>query len=147
MAGHRAFQLYAHITWHTWRRIGCVNDNAATEIRSSILDAAECSGVEIIRGAVLADHVHLLVSFKPSTRLSDFVSQAKGGSAFRANQRVPGSVKWARGYFARSVGKRELEVVKRYIARQFLRHPDLIPRVSGHLIPASEASLLPDPAL
>lgn len=138
VAGHTAFQLYAHITWHTWRRVGCVNARLAGVIRSAILRAAERTEVHVLRDAVLADHVHLLISFRPSTRISDFVSQAKGGSAYSANEIALGAVRWSRGYFARSVGERELDVVGRYIAGQFKRHPDLIPRTPEYR---------PDPAL
>ncbi|MFQ6047059.1 MAG: IS200/IS605 family transposase [Gemmatimonadales bacterium] len=128
MSNHRAYQLYAHITWHTRRRVGCVDEMAARDVRSAVRTASRRHSVRVLRGAVLADHVHLLVSFRPATRLSDFVRVAKSISARRTNRRVPGAVKWARGYFVRSVSKSELPVVSRYIARQPLRHPDLIPQ-------------------
>ena len=102
---HRAYRLYAHITWHTWLRVGCVNRSAAREVRFAIADAGRRTGVQILNGAVLADHVHLLVSYRPDSRLSDFVRLAKSGGAYRANLRVPGTVKWARGFYVESLGK------------------------------------------
>jgi len=124
---HRAYRLYAHITWHTWLRVGCVNRSAAREVRFAIADAGRRTGVQILNGAVLADHVHLLVSYRPDSRLSDFVRLAKSGGAYRANLRVPGTVKWARGFYVDSLGKSELSRVASYIARQYQRHPDRIP--------------------
>ena len=77
-----------------------------------------------------ADHVHLVVSFRPDIRLSDFVRLAKSVAATRANWRIPGTVRWARGYFVTTIHKRDLTRVTRYVADQFQRHPDLIPRKS-----------------
>jgi REP element-mobilizing transposase RayT len=86
--------------------------------------------VHLLRQAVLADHVHLVVSFCPDTRLSDFVRLAKSVSATRANRRVAGSIRWARGYYITTLHRNDLDRVVRYVANQFERHPDLIPRDS-----------------
>ncbi len=127
MTSHRAYQLYAHITWHTRWRVGCLDSFSADDILTAVEDACLRCAVRSIRSAVLADHVHLLVSYRPSTRLSEFVRLCKAGAAYRANCRVAGAVRWARGYYIASVGKRDLPRVEQYIARQFERHPDLIP--------------------
>src|SRR5881628_1632841 len=78
---HHAYQMYAHITWHTYQRIGCVNQAGANDVRLAAARAGRRTGVQVLKGAVLADHVHLLVSFRPDTRLSDFVRVAKTVSA------------------------------------------------------------------
>ena len=128
MSNHRAFQLYAHITWHTWNRIGCVDSLAAIDVTSAVASACKQSGVRLLRQAVLADHVHLVVSFRPDTRLSDFVRLAKCASATRATRRVFGALRWARGYYASTIHRRDLNRVAQYVADQFLRHPDRIPK-------------------
>jgi|SRR5882762_7931060 len=128
LAGHHAYQLYAHVTWHTWKRVGCVNRSAARDVIIAVGCAARRTSTIVLRSAVLADHVHVLVSFRPDTRLSDFVRLAKTIAAFRANRRVPGAVKWARGFYVASLHKTILPAVDRYIADQYDRHPDRIPR-------------------
>jgi REP element-mobilizing transposase RayT len=130
MPAHHAYELYAHITWHTWQRVGCIDAGAADEVRAAAVSAGKRAGVEVVRGAVLADHVHLVVSFRPDTRLCDFVRLAKCVAATRANRRVAGAVRWARGYYAGTLHKGDLPHVLRYVDRQFERHPDLIPRGS-----------------
>jgi REP element-mobilizing transposase RayT len=87
------------------------------------------TGISVVASAVLADHVHVLVSFKPETRLSDFVRTAKAASAYMANRRVVGTVRWARGFYAATIHKTDLTRVAAYVHRQFDRHPDLIPRL------------------
>jgi putative transposase len=97
-------------------------------VRAAISEAAERCGIRVLTVGVLADHVHLLVSFRPSTRLSEFVGYAKGLSAYRANRHVVGGVRWSRGYYAGSVSKGDLDLVRSYVMRQHQRHPDLVPR-------------------
>jgi len=97
----------------------------------AVASACQATGVRVFRNAVLANHVHLVVSFRPDIRLSDFVRLAKSVAATRANRRTPGTVRWARGYFVTTIHKRDLARVTRYVADQFQRHPDLIPRNSG----------------
>lgn len=128
MSNHHAYQMYAHVTWHTWKRVGCVDAAAASDVRSAIASACQATGVRVFRDAVLANHVHLVVSFRPDVRLSDFVRLAKSVSATRANRRVTGTVRWARGYFVTTIHRRDLPRTTRYVADQFQRHPDLIPR-------------------
>src|SRR5205823_5578032 len=131
-----AYQMYAHITWHTWKRVGCLDAAAASDVESAVTSACQASGVRVLRSAVLADHVHVVVSFRPDIRLSDFVRLAKSVAATRANRRIPGTVRWARGYFVTTIHKRDLPRVTRYVADQLQRHPDLIPRKSGrHRLP------------
>lgn len=125
---HHAFKLYAHITWHTWKRVGCVDARAAAMFPAVVHDAARRTGIEVVASAFLADHTHVLVSFRPDTRLSDFVRLAKTITALVANRRVAGAVKWARGYYAATLREKDLGRVARYVRGQFSRHPDLIPR-------------------
>ena len=120
--------MYAHITWHTWQRVGCVDARAAHELRIAIISAGKRCGVQVVKGEVLANHIHLLVSFRPDTRLSDFIRVAKSVAATRANRLVSGAVRWARGYYVTTIHKTDVPRVRRYIETQFERHPDLIPR-------------------
>ena len=91
MSNHHAYQMYAHITWHTWKRVGCLDAAAASDVESAVTSACQASGVRVLRSAVLADHVHVVVSFRPDIRLSDFVRLAKSVAETRANRRVPGA--------------------------------------------------------
>jgi len=127
MAGHRATGLFAHITWHTWQRERVIDQTAARVVTNAIARASERQEVHLIAQSVLADHVHILVSFKPDRALAPFIRDAKSESARRASADGPACVRWARGYFVGSVSQSHLPAVRRYIALQFQRHPDLIP--------------------
>jgi len=126
---HRAFQMYAHITWGTWQRVGCIDQLAVRDIESALATACEQCGVRVLASGFLADHVHLIVSFRPDSRLSDFIRLTKAISTTRANRRVFGAIKWGRGYYVATLHKRDLKPRIKYVADQFTRHPDRIPRI------------------
>jgi len=84
--------------------------------------------VRVLRHAELADHVHVLVSFLPDQKLSDFVRLVKSVSSFRAGRRMPGAIKWARGYYVATYHRKDLVRVANYVMGQYQRHPDRVPR-------------------
>lgn len=90
--------------------------------------AAERSGARILRSAILADHVHVVLSVRPDTRVSDFLRVAKAGSGYMANRRIPGQLKWARGAHVSTYHRKDLARLINYVAHQYARHPDRIPR-------------------
>src|SRR5262247_4582060 len=128
MSNHHAYQMYAHLTWHTWQRVPCINRPTAIDIDRAILNSARDTGVHVLRKAVLSDHVHLVVSFRPDIRLSDFIRLAKSRSATMANRRVFGAIKWARGSFVTTHHRHDLQGVEHCVSIQYDRHPDRIPK-------------------
>ena len=94
------------------------------DVRDIIKTRCSYKKVEIIAGAVCADHVHLCVSIPPKLSISDFVGYLKGKSALMIFGKHPelGSKWdrsfWARGYYVATVGNVNEETVKEYIRRQ-----------------------------
>ena len=94
------------------------------DVREIIRTLCGYKKVEIIAGAVCADHVHLCVSIPPKLSISDFVGYLKGKSALMIFDKHPelGSKWdrsfWARGYYVSTVGNVNEETVKEYIRRQ-----------------------------
>ena len=89
----------------------------------AVLRAAERHRVNVLAQAVLTEHVHVLVSFRPDTALSGFIRDAKSESS----RLVGPNAAWCRGYYAGSVCANHLAVTRAYIARQHAHHPNLIP--------------------
>lgn len=84
-------------------------------------------GVEILRGAVAVDHVHMLVSMPPQVSVSMSVSTlmqwVKGKTSYKRQRELEalrrqywGQRMWARGYFACTTGNVTDEVIAQYIA-------------------------------
>ena len=127
MSSHRAHGLFAHITWHTWRRTRCIRRVDAEIVARAIRESAERAGTHVLAQAILADHVHLLVSFAPDQALTPFIRDAKSESSRRVNRERADQLRWARGYYAGSISHSQIPATRTYLARQYLRHPLLIP--------------------
>ena len=66
----------------------------------------------------VADHVHLLVTLKPTACLSDFMRELKkASSAWVKESKLP-AFQWQEGYAAFTVSASAKESVQRYIAIQ-----------------------------
>jgi REP element-mobilizing transposase RayT len=76
----------------------------------------------IING--MPDHVHILVSCKPTVRLSDLVKEIKEHSTKYVNQHklVTGNFNWQVGYGAFAVCHRHVDVILNYIKNQEEHH-------------------------
>lgn len=123
---HKAYGIYIHVTWHTYYRQRTISRARVPEILESIAEAAHRWGVHIHATAVLTEHVHVIASLKPDATISTFIRHAKSESARRLNSaRSP--FKWARGYYVATMSREDVSTHCAYVARQFQRHPDLIP--------------------
>ena len=80
------------------------------DVREIIKKLCDYRNIEIVEGAVCADHVHLCLSIPPSEKVSDVVGYIKGKSALMIHDKYPESVNgwskafWARGYYVATVG-------------------------------------------
>ena len=127
---HKACGLYAHITWHTWRRQPVIRRADVSEIAAALVEAGGCRGVRVHAQAVLTDHVHVIVSYNPAVSLAPFVRHAKSESARRVNllrNDVANTLRWCRGYYAGSLSRTHVGAARAYVAKQHVRHRNLIP--------------------
>ena len=126
---HHAVRLYAHIVWHTWRRMRAVRAFDVDTVTGAMTRAGQRTRVQVLAQAVLAVHVHLLVRYAPDATVSAFVREAKSESARLVNEHRTNSdaMRWCRGYFADSVSRSHILGVRQYLARQHQRHPDRLP--------------------
>jgi REP element-mobilizing transposase RayT len=70
----------------------------------------------------IADHVHLLVSLKPTACLADFMRELKkSSSAWTRDAKCPG-FQWQEGYAAFTVSASARDAVRRYIVAQHEHH-------------------------
>ena len=94
-------------------------------LRGLIREICLSLDVEILKGHVSKDHVHLFVSVPPNLSVSTSVRYLKGrtsGKPLSGNRALSGQFRgrhlWARGYFAASSGNVTDEVIMQYIAMQ-----------------------------
>ena len=94
-------------------------------VRDLIREICKANDVEIIRGHVSRDHVHIFVSVPPHISISQLVQSIKGKTSRKILQEYKSMSKtfwgrhmWARGYFVASSGNVTDEVIMKYIEEQ-----------------------------
>jgi len=122
---HSVYDLKVHLVWITKYRKPVLFGNVATRLRDLVREICKSLDVEILKGHVSKDHVHLFVSMPPYLSVSDLVKRVKGKTSWKLmseNRKLWkqfwGRHLWARGYFAASSGNVTDEVIMEYIAIQ-----------------------------
>ena len=122
---HTVYDLKFHIVWITKYRKPVMSGDIAVRVRDLIREISRSLDVEIIKGHVAQDHVHLFVSIPPRVSISNYVKAVKGKSSRKLLSEYRRLAKtfwgrhiWARGYFVASSGNVTDEVVAEYIQMQ-----------------------------
>ena len=119
------FDLKYHIVWITKYRKPILTTKRALRTRELIREICLAHSVEILKGHVSKDHVHLLVSAPPQLSVSTLTQYIKGKTSRKLLQEDKqlskmywGQHLWARGYFAVSSGTITDEAIMAYIQNQ-----------------------------
>ena len=120
--GHTVYDIKFHLVWITKYRYKILKGNIGQRLRILLKQGCEAKNIEIIKGHIAPDHVHMLVSVPPSLSVSDVVRYLKGRSSHllqdefaELKKRYWGQHLWARGYFCATVGTVTEEMMKQYI--------------------------------
>jgi putative transposase len=120
-SNHTAYNIKYHIVWATKNRRKILNGNVAEKLKALLRKGCDARELTILDGSVSKDHVHLLISCKPSISPRKIARYLKGGSArflhneFPALRRYWGQRLWARGYFVTTVGNYSIDAIKKYV--------------------------------
>ena len=124
---HSVYDLKYHLVWITKYRKPIIFGDMAIRLRELIREICKSLDIEIIKGHVSKDHVHLFVSVPPQLSISNLMRRIKGKTSRkmlseyrRLAKEFWGRHLWARGYFAASSGNVTDEVIMQYIAMQDL---------------------------
>jgi putative transposase len=95
------------------------------------MNSSKANDVEILKGHISTDHVHIFVSVPPHLSVSQLAQSMKGKTSRKMlmeykslSRAFWGRHMWARGYFAVSSGNVTDEVIMKYIEQQGLEPPD-----------------------
>ena len=141
---HSVFCLHVHLVWITKYRKSVLTGEVAVRVRDVIREICRREEVEIIRGHVSHNHVHLFASVPPDVTISRLVQRLKGKSSHvllgefaHLRKAFWGRHLWARGYFCCSSGNVTDEVIKAYIESQAHEQEDGF-RIEGEEPPWAE---------
>ena len=121
---HTRWKCQYHIVFIPKYRRKVLYGRVKEDVREILRTLCGYKKVEIVEGAVCADHVHLCVSIPPKLSVSDFMGYLKGKSALMIFDRHPDMGTkwdrslWARGYYVATVGEVDEEAVRNYIRLQ-----------------------------
>ena len=75
---HSVFSIHVHLVWITKYRKKILSGDIAQRARSLIRAICEKHQVEILKGHIAPDHIHLFVSLPPNLAVSKLMQQVKG---------------------------------------------------------------------
>ena len=139
-SSHTVFDVKYHLVWITKYRKPLLTGSIAERVRDLIREICKARDVEILKGHVSADHVHIFVSAPPHISVSQLMQSIKGKTSrkmlteFKTLSRAFwGRHMWARGYFVASSGHVTDEVIMKYIEQEGKEPPDGEFKIDGEL--------------
>ncbi|AZQ64442.1 IS200/IS605 family transposase [Flammeovirga pectinis] len=115
-------RLTVHIVFATKYRYQVLEGDIQKRCRSLLIQICESEGIEILKGVVSKDHVHIHIEYPPTKSLSDILKRMKGRTSRLLQQEYPSLGKrywgkhfWAGGYGAWSTGNITDEMVNDYL--------------------------------
>ena len=122
---HTVFDLKYHLVWTTKYKKPILTGKIGVRVRDLIREICDTYNVQIIRGHVSKDHVHVFLSIPPQISVSTMAQYLKGKTARKILQENPklnksfwGKHFWSRGYFASTSGAITDESIIAYIEQQ-----------------------------
>ena len=122
---HSVFSIHLHLVWVTKYRYPVLEGEVSQRVKALIMEICRKQEVEILKGHMSKEHLHLLVSIPPQVTISRLVQRLKGRTSYTLLQEFAhlrkkywGRHVWARGYFCCSSGNVTDEVIKAYLENQ-----------------------------
>ena len=125
---HTKYNIEYHFVWATKYRYQVLVGDVGLRVRELVRQTCEHLELEILKGVISKDHVHLLVSAPPTIPASIIMKRIKGRSSTKLFQEFPqlkkrywGQHFWARGYFCVTAGELTEGMIQEYLAHHFKR--------------------------
>ncbi len=112
------------LVWCTKYRRKALQQDVACRIRDLLRQICESNDIQIVKGHVSKDHIHLYVSYPPKLSVSEMIKRLKGRSSKMIQAEFPelGAKFWGRhfwgiGYAAFSSGTVTDQTIQEYLER------------------------------
>ena len=122
---HTVTDFKYHFVWKTKYGYRVLKGEIGLRLRDIIRDICTDNGLDIIKGNVRSNHIHLLIRAPSHLSPAKIIQYLKGKSSYRLQRefrefqkRYWGRHLWARGYFGATVGAVTEEQIKKYIENQ-----------------------------
>jgi len=119
---HTVTRLTCHLVWATKYRYQVLRGDVQSRCRELLIQICDAESVEILKGVVSSDHIHMHIEYSPKQSISFIVKQMKGRTSRKLQQEFPSLGKtylgkhfWATGYGAWSTGNITDAMVNEYL--------------------------------
>ena len=119
---HTVSRISCHIVWSTKYRYKVLKVDVQSRCRELLIQICDAESVEILKGVVSSDHVHMQIEYSPKQSISFIVKQMKGRTSRKLQQEFSALGKtywgkhfWATGYGAWSTGNITDQMVNEYL--------------------------------
>ena len=123
---YTVFRIKYHFVFVTKYRYQVLKGDIGLRARELIRETCNAFEIEIIKGVISKDHVHLFVSTPPNMAPREIMRRIKGRSSSKLFESFPELKKrywgrhfWARGYFCVTSGNVTDEMIKEYLEHHF----------------------------
>jgi len=123
---HTKYKIEYHFVWVTKYRYQLLTGDVARRLRELIRQTCLLFEIEIIRGVISKDHIHILISAPPTISPSDIMRRIKGRTSSKIFEEFPylkkrywGRHFWARGYFCVTAGELTKHMIEEYLEHHF----------------------------
>lgn len=122
---HTVTDFKYHFVWKTKYGHHVLRGELALRLRDMIREICAQHRMEVIKGNIRANHIHVLVSAPGYLSPAKILQYLKGKTSYRLQREFPklrkvywGRHFWSRGYFGATVGAVTEEQIKSYIDNQ-----------------------------
>ena len=121
-SSHSVHNLQVHLVFSTKYRYHVLQGEVQKRCRDLLRQSCNALDIQILKGVVSKDHIHLHLSYPPKLSVSDIAKRLKGRSARKLLQEYPhlkkrywGGHFWGIGYGCWSVGNLTDEMLQEYL--------------------------------
>ena len=121
-SGHTISRLTVHLVWITKYRYPVLRGDIQIRCRELVMQVCDAEDVQILKGVVSKDHVHMHIEYPAKISISNIVKRLKGRTSRRLQDEFPKLKKrywgrhfWAIGYGAWSTGNITDDMVQEYL--------------------------------
>ena len=119
---HTVSRLTCHVVWVTKYRFKVLRGDVQKRCRELLIQICEAEGIEILKGVVSSDHVHMHIEYAPKQSISTILKGFKGRTSRKLQMEFPelkerywGQHFWASGYGVWSTGNITDKMVNEYL--------------------------------
>ena len=119
---HTSYALYYHLVWAVKKRFHLITSSIKADLEKNLKRKCEQLGVHLLAVGLNSEHVHCIISLRPTHYIPEVVKELKGFSSHEVNKGEEEFIKWARGYSVRTVSERNLTAAIKYVENQGKHH-------------------------